>query len=134
PFADLDAVGAGTNGFVRTTDLFGRIGFHVEHVDMTGPAPLEEENDRFNPRLRSLGLRSLRLLGGFGAQQTRQRHATKSKAPDLEQLSARPGGRVKARAGVGMRAGHHGIVISNPPQLTTIASLNLGHHDASVYL
>src|SRR4029434_9269510 len=63
PFADLDAVGAGTDWFVRTTDLFGRIGFHVERVDMTGPAPLEEENDRFNPRLRSLGLRSLRLLG-----------------------------------------------------------------------
>jgi len=32
-------------------DLLGRVRFHVEHVDMAGAAPLEEENDGFGARL-----------------------------------------------------------------------------------
>ena len=43
--ADLDAVGPAGDRLVRPANSFGRVRFHVEHVDVRRTAPLEKEDD-----------------------------------------------------------------------------------------
>ena len=49
--ANSDAVGFAGGRFVRAANPLRRIGLHVEHVDVTRPAELIEENDGLGARL-----------------------------------------------------------------------------------
>jgi len=46
-FTHLDSVRATGNGLIGTPDSVRRVRLHIEHVDVTWPAPLEKENHRF---------------------------------------------------------------------------------------
>ena len=56
---DLDAIGAGGHRLVQAADALGRVGLHVESLEVARPAPLEEEDDGLRAGgwvLRGLGL------------------------------------------------------------------------------
>src|SRR2546422_59413 len=78
----LDAVGARRDRPMRTADLLRGVWFHVEHVEMTGAAPLKEENDGFGPRRWAFALR-------LSAQPLRQGQAEQTEAANGEQPTTR---------------------------------------------
>src|SRR5258706_15971698 len=87
---------------MRAADLFRGVRFHVEHVEMTRPTPLEEEDDRLGARLGTFPL-------GLSAEQLRQRQTEQAEAADFEHLPARQRRRVEPAAGGGSGTAFHGV-------------------------
>jgi hypothetical protein len=106
-FTHLDAIRARRDRLVRSANLLRRVRLHVEHVEVTRPAPLEEEDD--GPGL-CLGT----FLKRLGPEQLRERQAQQSQPADLEHLPAREWRGVEAPAGEGLASMGHGAVIANP--------------------
>src|SRR5438046_4696906 len=94
---DLNAIGAAGHRLVRPANAFGRVRFHVEHVEVARPAELVEEDHRLRARLRALPFRPF-----LGAQQTGHGQTEQTEPADLQEMPAREAGFVKTATSEGM--------------------------------
>ena len=101
-FADGNPIGLGRNRLVRPANGLGRIRLHIEHVDMTRPAKLVEENHRLRPGLGRVSGCDFEVLGIFSPEQLRYGQSQQAEPADLQGVSPGQPSRVKPGASEGM--------------------------------